>query len=182
MAEEVPDREEDRHREVLQRYREQIQRERALMEQIHREAVERHREEEERGRALIERIHREAVERARSSPPLPSPEPQTIHYLDQPEPRPGDLLFAEWTTYRREAGRLLVEGKEGQYVLVSCAASACRGSFLILPWLREGPAGVVGRAWGWPGPFIPPRFAVEYRVTGASDRAGEMPPAEGGER
>ena len=118
MAEKEPGREEDRHREVVQRYREQIKRERALVEQIHREAVQRHREEEERGRALVERIHREALEHARAQPPLPPPEPQTIHYLEQPEPRPGDLLFAEWTTYRREAGRLLAEGKEGQYVLI----------------------------------------------------------------
>jgi hypothetical protein len=118
MAEKEPELEEDRHREVVQRYREQIERERALVEQIHREAVQRHWEEEERGRALVERIHREALQRDRTQPPLPPSEPQTIHYLEQPEPRPGDLLFAEWTTYRREAGRLLAEGKEGQHVLI----------------------------------------------------------------
>jgi hypothetical protein len=110
--------EEERHREVVRRYREQVSKERALVEQLHRDAVERHWEEEERGRALVEQLHREAVERSWTEPPLPPPEPQTIHYLDQPEPRPGDLLFAEWTTYRREAGRLLKEGKEGLYLLI----------------------------------------------------------------
>jgi len=49
---------------------------------------------------------------------MPPPEPQTIDYLKQPEPRPCDQLFAEWTTYRREAGRLLAEVKEGQYLLI----------------------------------------------------------------
>jgi hypothetical protein len=118
MTEKERESEEERHRRVVERYREQAQKERALVEQIHREALERHREEEERGRALVEQMHREALERYRAQPPVPPPEPQTVHYLEQPEPRPGDRLFAEWTAYRREAGRLLAEGKEGQFVLI----------------------------------------------------------------
>jgi hypothetical protein len=111
MADRERELEEHRHREVVQRYREQVQKERALIEQLHREALERRREEEERGRALIEQVHRQAMERLATQPPLLPPEPQTGHYLEQPEPRAGDQLFAEWTTYRREAGRLLAEGE-----------------------------------------------------------------------
>jgi hypothetical protein len=118
MGEKERQLEEERHCEVVRRYREQIKKEQALVEQLHREAVERILEEEARGRALVEQSHREAVERFRTQPPLPPPEPQTVHYLEQPEPRPDDLLFAEWTTYRREAGRLLAEGKEGRYLLI----------------------------------------------------------------
>jgi hypothetical protein len=121
MTEREREQEEDRHREVVQRYREQIKRERALVEQIHREALQHHQEEEEHGRALVEQLHREAVELARTQPPAPPPQPQTVHYLEQPEPRAGDQLFAEWTTYRREAGRLLAEGKEDQYLLIKGA-------------------------------------------------------------
>src|SRR5437588_12797108 len=112
MTEKEHESEEERHREVVRRYREQVKKEHALVEQIHRQALERRREEEERGRALVEQVHREALERDRAQPPLPPPEPQTVHYLEQPEPRPGDRLFAEWTTYRREAGRLLAEGDD----------------------------------------------------------------------
>jgi len=118
MTEKERDLETERHREVVQRYREQLQKDQALIEQIHREAVERLREEEESGRALIEKLHREAVERLGTQPPLPLRERPTVHYLEQPAPRPGDQLFAEWTTYRREAEQLLAEGKEGQYVLI----------------------------------------------------------------
>jgi hypothetical protein len=118
MSQTKKDAEEARHREVVQRYREQQEKERALVEQLHRQAVEQCRQEEARARALVEKVHREALERYCAQPPLPSPEPQTVHYLEQPEPKPGDRYFAEWTTYRREAGRLLAEGKEGKYLLI----------------------------------------------------------------
>ncbi|HEV3255299.1 MAG TPA: hypothetical protein VG013_00335 [Gemmataceae bacterium] len=121
MAEKECEREEARHREVVQHYREQIKKESALVERLHGEALERRREQEEQGRALVEQLHREALERSRAQPPSPPPEPQTVHYLDQPEPRPGDQLFAEWTSYRREAGRLLGEGREGKYLLIKGA-------------------------------------------------------------
>jgi hypothetical protein len=111
-------REEKRHAEVVRRYREEVKQGDALVDQIHREAIKRHHQDEERGDALVEQIHREAVEHARGQRPLLPPGRESVHYLDQPAPKAGDLLFAEWITYRREAGRLLAEGNEGRHVLV----------------------------------------------------------------
>ncbi len=71
----------------------------------------------EDGRALVEALHREAAEQARGQPPRPAERP-TIHYTDLPEAPPGDVLCQEWNTYRREVGRLLAEGHEGQFVLI----------------------------------------------------------------
>jgi len=42
----------------------------------------------------------------------------TIHYTELQPAQPGDVLYLEWETYRREVGRLLAEGKEGQHVLI----------------------------------------------------------------
>lgn len=66
---------------------------------------------------LVSRIHREAAERLRDQP-LPRAEPPTIHYTELPEARPGDVLFHEWNTYRREVGRLVAEGHERRFVLI----------------------------------------------------------------
>ena len=43
---------------------------------------------------------------------------RTIHYTELPPAQPGEPLAAEWETYRREAGRLLAEGREGRFVLI----------------------------------------------------------------
>ncbi len=43
---------------------------------------------------------------------------RAIHHTELPEARPGDALYQEWSTYRREAARLLVEGQEGKFVLI----------------------------------------------------------------
>src|SRR5262249_49384613 len=61
-------------------------------------------------------LHREAA--ARSNPPPSPAERPSIPYTELPEPRPGDAFFREWTTYRREIGRLLAEGHEGRFVLI----------------------------------------------------------------
>ncbi len=94
MSQNGREREEQRHREVVQRYREQRERERALVEQLHREFY-------------------------RSHPAPPPPEPLTIHYTEMPGPQRGDKYYREWITYRREAGRLLTEGCEGRFVLIN---------------------------------------------------------------
>jgi hypothetical protein len=43
---------------------------------------------------------------------------ETIPYTELAPAEPGDPLAAEWETYRREVGRLLSEGREGQFVLI----------------------------------------------------------------
>ena len=45
-------------------------------------------------------------------------ERRTIPHTQLPEGRPGDVLYLEWNTYRREAARLLAEGHEGKFVLI----------------------------------------------------------------
>jgi hypothetical protein len=42
----------------------------------------------------------------------------TIHYSQLPPAEPGSPNDVEWETYRREVGRLLAEGREGQVVLI----------------------------------------------------------------
>jgi hypothetical protein len=71
----------------------------------------------EDGRALVEALHREAAEQARGQPWPPTERP-TIHFTELPEAQPGDVLYSEWNTYRREVGRLLAEGHEGKFVLI----------------------------------------------------------------
>lgn len=44
--------------------------------------------------------------------------PRTIHYTQLPEPSANSKIALEWNTYRREVGRLLAEGREGQFVLI----------------------------------------------------------------
>ena len=69
------------------------------------------------GRALVEALHREAAEQARGQPWPPTERP-TIHFTELPEAQPGDVLYSEWNTYRREVARLLAEGHEGKFVLI----------------------------------------------------------------
>jgi hypothetical protein len=51
-------------------------------------------------------------------PPLPPLERPTIHYTELPEATPAHLLGKEWNFYRRQVGRLLAEGHEGQWILI----------------------------------------------------------------
>jgi hypothetical protein len=73
----------------------------------------------ETGEDLVLRLHREEVERLRregtTTPPV---EPPGIPYTDLPPASPDSPLADEWDTYRQEVGRLLSEGKQGQFVLI----------------------------------------------------------------
>ena len=42
----------------------------------------------------------------------------TIEYTDLPEDKSDNPIAREWNCYRREAGRLLADGCEGQWVLI----------------------------------------------------------------
>jgi hypothetical protein len=106
------------HREAAQARWEQKDKERTLVEAMFREARERQRQEEERGRALVESSNRAALERHGQKPLRPTEQPNGIHYTKLPEAELGDVLGAEWKTYRREVGRLLSEGQGGRFVLI----------------------------------------------------------------
>jgi hypothetical protein len=64
---------------------------------------------------LIRRMHREAVERL---PPPPEVKRPTVHYTQLSEAKPGDPLYLEWNTYRREVALWLAEGQKGKWVLI----------------------------------------------------------------
>jgi hypothetical protein len=56
-------------------------------------------------------------------PPVPianiGPEERaTIEYTELPEDKSDSSTAREWNCYRREAGRLLADGREGQWVLI----------------------------------------------------------------
>lgn len=76
----------------------------------------------ENGRDLAKAVLMEGLRRAkelRQNQNGQEPEkPATISYAELPEAKPGEPLFLEWNTYRREVGRLLAEGNEGRYVLI----------------------------------------------------------------
>jgi hypothetical protein len=69
---------------------------------------------------LVRRLHREEVERVRrEGPTIQRPaERSAIPYDDLPPASPDSLLAAEWNAYRKEVGRLLAEGRQGQFVLI----------------------------------------------------------------
>jgi hypothetical protein len=71
----------------------------------------------ESGLDLDEKLLRNAVERFRNQPKPPTERP-TIHYSELPEDTSDSPIAGEWNYYRREAGRLLAEGYEGQWVLL----------------------------------------------------------------
>lgn len=72
----------------------------------------------EDGRALVEAQHREAVERLRGQLQLPIETSGGIPYTELAPAKPGEVFSQEWNTYRREVGRLLAQGQEGQYLLI----------------------------------------------------------------
>ena len=51
--------------------------------------------------------------------------PNTISYHDLPPATPGSPLAEEWNVYRREVGRLLIEGHAGRHVLIKGAEIIC---------------------------------------------------------
>jgi len=54
----------------------------------------------------------------------------TIHWSELPEDKSGSTLALEWNTYRREVGRLLTEGHEGEWLLI-------KGEDIIGIWSNE---------------------------------------------
>jgi hypothetical protein len=94
------------------------QNERAHEESRHRDVVQRYHAQREKEPALVEQVHRAALERYREQSPPPSIEPPAVHHTELPEARPGDPVFVEWNCYRREVGRLLVAGQAGRFVLI----------------------------------------------------------------
>src|SRR5437588_6623491 len=44
--------------------------------------------------------------------------PPGVHYGELAEAAPGEVLCAEWNTYRRQIAHLLADGLEGRYVLI----------------------------------------------------------------
>jgi hypothetical protein len=69
---------------------------------------------------LVRRLHHEEVERVRreGASIQPPAGPASIPCTDLPPARTDSPLFAEWNAYRREVGRLLAEGRQGQFVLI----------------------------------------------------------------
>ena len=45
-------------------------------------------------------------------------DPWTVHYTELKPAKADSPNFLAWETYRREVGRFLAEGKEGQHVLI----------------------------------------------------------------
>jgi hypothetical protein len=103
--------------QMVERYREQKRKGRALVEGMFREAVEREREQKQRQRDLTEQVHREAIEQSRLQC-FPPHEPAVVHYTALPPAQPNSQLSEEWDFYRREVPRLLAEGEEGRFVLI----------------------------------------------------------------
>jgi hypothetical protein len=103
--------------QMVERYRQQKAKGRELVEAMFHEAVERERLQRQQEHALVEQLHRQAIEQGRLQP-LPPHEPPTLDYTELPPALPNSRLCQEWEYYRREVGRLLTEGKEGQFVLI----------------------------------------------------------------
>ena len=82
-----------------------------------------------------EQGYTEAIEQARGQP-LPPHERPTIPCTDLPDGRPNSPIASEWNLYRREVGRLLVEGHENRWVLI-------KGEEIIGHWDSEEEARAV---------------------------------------
>jgi hypothetical protein len=68
---------------------------------------------------LVRRLHAEEVARVyRERAAFPPTENPGIPHTELWEANPESPLFEEWNTYRREVGRLLCEGRQGQFVLI----------------------------------------------------------------
>jgi hypothetical protein len=70
--------------------------------------------------ALVKAVHRKEIERIQAAGKSPSPvaELATVDHTELPQAKPGSLFFLEWNTYRREVGRLLAEGHEGNWLVI----------------------------------------------------------------
>jgi hypothetical protein len=92
--------------------------EKDAVEATPRETIDSGQDDGELERQLVAEMHREAVEALRNRPLLPG-EPPTVHHTALPEARADSPLYHEWNTYRREVSRLLAEGHEGRWVLIT---------------------------------------------------------------
>ena len=104
--------------QMVEHYREQKHKGDQLVDAMFHEALERERQDQERQRLLVEQVHCEAIEQGRTQP-LPPYQPPAVHYTELPAAQPNSRLFQEWNYYRREVARLLAEGEEGRFVLIS---------------------------------------------------------------
>jgi hypothetical protein len=66
---------------------------------------------------LIEQLYRDTRQRL-PLPPWPPVERPTIHYTELPEDASNSPIAGEWNFYRREVGRLLTDGHEGQWIII----------------------------------------------------------------
>jgi hypothetical protein len=108
---------------------------RELLEQMSGEQAKPPMEVRQGERAPVEQIHRQAIEAGRDRP-LPPYESPTIHYAELPDGSADSPIAKEWNLYRREAGRLLAEGHENQWVLI-------KGEEVIGIWNTEKEARAV---------------------------------------
>lgn len=118
MSHDEKEQEAIKHRQAVERYRVQREKECALVGRIHREAIMQHQEEESSSQPVSEQFPVMISGPIRKRDPFPIIGSRTVHYTELPEPEQGDKYFAEWTTYRRELPRLLESGHEGRFVLL----------------------------------------------------------------
>jgi hypothetical protein len=89
----------------------------------------------------------------------------TIHYTELVPAEPGSALAVEWEFCRREVGRLLAEGHEGQWVLI-------KGE-LILGFFETREAGIDEAYRRFPFPreaFLVHQIQVRERLIRLSSR------------
>lgn len=117
----------------------------------------------EEGRKLVEEMHRKAAE---ALPPdfmdRFKREPATIHWSELPPATPG-AGAEEWETYRREVGRLLAEGREGQWALI-------KNSEIVGFWTAEEEAIVEGCRRFYPQVFLVHQIQERERLLKISRR------------
>jgi hypothetical protein len=147
-----------------------------LVEQLHREAVARHWESERFARELVEKMDRKEVARlqdqrqhaselmdamhraaAESQHPVAPDPPPMVHYTELPEAKSDSPLYREWNFYRREAGRLLVEGNANRHVLI-------KGETIVGVWETHDEAMTAGYRHFLGQPFLVHQIQERERV------------------
>jgi hypothetical protein len=69
--------------------------------------------------AMLQRRLREGSQEARQRQPVPARPTQTIPCTELPDDSSDSRAAKNWNFYRREVARLLAEGQEGHWVLIS---------------------------------------------------------------
>ena len=88
----------------------------------------------------------------------------TIHHTKIPPAQAGEVLYEESETYRHEVARLLVEGHEGKYVLIT-------GKEVVALYDSWGAAREAGLIRYFPTPFLVQKVCAEepdLRIRGYS--------------